>query len=727
MKKIIFRGALAALVCAVLPLHAQITWPRQLPSSVGEITVYQPQIDTYTGNQFTAHAAVSIAQAGGKPPVFGAVFFTATVATDLGTDTVNIENITVTNSRFPSATAGTADAVSQAIAQAATQDNLTLSQTQLLSQLALTQKEQAAAQNLNNTPPQILFETQPTVLVVIDGEPKLTQAPNSSLMTVVNTPFFIALDPETKTYYLRGGGQWLSTTNILQGPWTVADAVPGPVAKLSTAQQLAQPTSAQPEPAGVPPQVIVTTQPTELIQTTGPAEYGPIENTNLLYVTNTDSDVFMDINTQSLYVLLSGRWFSAATQSGPWTYVQSSQLPADFSSIPPGLPISNVLASIPNTDAAKNAVLDAQIPQTAKIERTAEGPKVIYAGDPKFEPVAKSSPVSYAVNTKDNVVQVADTYYVCSDAVWYQSAAALGPWVVSTQIPQSIYAIPPTCPAYPVTYCNIYSVTPDVVYCGYLPGYTGSYVYGGTVVYGTGWPYNGWYGDAFFPRPVTWGFGATFSTGWGCWGFGVGAGWGAASFGCGYNSGWWGAGNYHWNNWNWNNNWNQNVNVNRNVTNNYNTNINRTVNNLYRNHPNRLTPGERTRLQNNENHLANQETHLQNQIDRDRSNPDSIAAQEQRRRDREQENRDDAQQKIDRQELQNREHPNRDDVYADRDGNVYRHDPNEGWQRRENNEWHRPSGDDYNRNRGDLNRQFGARAHGEVHRSAPRGGGGRRR
>ncbi len=50
-------------------------------------------------------------------------------------------------------------------------------------------------------------------------------------------------------------------------------------------------------------------------------------------------------------------------------------------------------------------------------------------------------------------------------------------------------------------------------------GYTGSYVVGRAVVFGTGWPYNPWFGNVFIPRPVTLGFGATFSTGWGCWGF----------------------------------------------------------------------------------------------------------------------------------------------------------------------------------------------------------------
>ncbi len=681
----------AALVSATAHwAAAQITtWPQQLASPAGEVTLYQPQIDTYSGNQFTAHAAVSVAQPKGKAPTFGAIFFTATLATDRDNGLATVQTLAVTNSRFPTAAQSTANAAVQAITQAGSQGSVTLSQTQLLAQLALTQTEQAAAANLNNTPPQIWFETEPSVLVTIDGEPKLAAAPNSSLLTVVNSPFFIALDPTTKTYYLHGGGQWLSTANVLQGPWTPVASVPAAVSTLAAAQPAEHDTAPTTGPA---PQVLVATQPTELIQTAGPAEYGPIENTNLLYVTNTDSDVLMDIDTQSLYVLLSGRWFTSASPEGPWTFVPPAQLPADFSRIPSGLPISNVLASVPGTQTAQNAVLDAQVPQTAAIQRTAPGPKVTYDGAPKFEPVTGVPAASYAVNTEHSVVKVENTYYVCSDGAWFQAADPVGPWIVSITVPPVIYTIPPVCPIYPVTYCRIYSSTPDVVYCGYLPGYTGSYVYGGTVVYGTGWPYTPWFGTVFIPRPVTWGFAASFNPVWGGWGFAVGGGWGAAAFGCSWHSGWWGAANSHWNNWN------QNVTINRNVTIN-NTTINRHVTNIYRNHPDRLTPQERARVENNDHpetaamhHSATTVTHQPGQT-----------------------------------EVTHRETTTaRNDVYADRDGNIYRHNGS-SWQQRDGEAWREPASRNFARTRTDLNRQFAARTHSEYHPVARGGGGGRRR
>lgn len=718
----IFTAVLFLVACIPQAWTQEITrWPLSATSPAGEITVYQPQIESFSGNQFTAHSAVSVAQSTGEP-VFGAIFFTASLLTDRDAGTVSVESVNITKAVFPATPGFAPFEVNQAISNAISQWDITLSQDQLLAQLAVTEQQEKASANLDNTPPNIIFETQPSVLVTIDGEPKLVQAPNSNIMTVVNTPFFLALDPDTKTYYLHGAGEWLSSPNVLNGPWTPATNVPDAVSALAESHQDPSGTDTAAD-GGETPLVVVATQPTELIQTTGPAEYGPIDGTNLLYVTNTESDVFMDIDTQTLFVLLSGRWYSAASQSGPWTYVAANALPADFARIPAGSPKASVLASVAGTEPANNAALDAAIPQTAAIQRTAPGPDVTYDGDPKFEPVASDSSVSYAVNTTHSVVEVDDAYYVCSDGVWYQGPAAVGPWTVSVEIPEVIYTIPPTCPIYPVTFCTIYSHTPDVVVCGYLPGYVGSYVCNGAVVYGTGWRYNPWFGTYFIPRPVTWGFGASFHVGWGTWGFAVGGGWRVGAFAAGWNSGWWGWSNYHWNNWNWNRGWNQNLTINRNVT----RNVNRTVinHNIYRNHPDRLTADERDRLQYNEQNLAGQERRDENQLDRDRGNQEDSA---QRQVDRDQMQRDENREQRDQNRLSGNALGDADgnDVFADGDGSVYRH-TGDGWQQRQDNEW-RDAGndDDLRQRREDLNRQFGARARGDV-RERSFGGGGVRR
>ncbi len=82
---------------------------------------------------------------------------------------------------------------------------------------------------------------------------------------------------------------------------------------------------------------MVATEPTELIFTQGEPKWAPIGDLDLLYLENTDSDVFLDISTQSYYVLASGRWFAgkAIAETSIWENVPNDELPEAFSDIPP--------------------------------------------------------------------------------------------------------------------------------------------------------------------------------------------------------------------------------------------------------------------------------------------------------------------------------------------------------------------------------------------------------
>lgn len=51
--------------------------------------------------------------------------------------------------------------------------------------------------------------------------------------------------------------------------------------------------------------------------TRGEPAYTPIAKTLLLYVTNSDYEIFMDTKTQNYYTLLAGRWFHAKAFTGP--------------------------------------------------------------------------------------------------------------------------------------------------------------------------------------------------------------------------------------------------------------------------------------------------------------------------------------------------------------------------------------------------------------------------
>lgn len=92
-------------------------------------------------------------------------------------------------------------------------------------------------------------------------------------------------------------------------------------------------------------------------------------------MTNTDGDIFLDDAAQQYYVLLSGRWFRAKSMEGPWSYA-GGDLPKNFAKIPEDSKKASVLASVPGTVQASDAVLLAQIPTTVTVNRAEAEAKV---------------------------------------------------------------------------------------------------------------------------------------------------------------------------------------------------------------------------------------------------------------------------------------------------------------------------------------------------------------
>jgi hypothetical protein len=118
---------------------------------------------------------------------------------------------------------------------------------------------------------------------------------------------------------------------------------------------------------------------------------------------------------------------------------------------------------------------------------------------------------------------------------------------VCVTVPEDVQNLPPSCPVYNVKYVYVYDYTPSVVYVGYTPGYTWSFIHGGCVVYGTGYRYRPWYGHHYYPRPVTYGFGVHWNpyTGWG-FSFGFSYGWLGVGWHRPYYTCWWGPAGYRY-------------------------------------------------------------------------------------------------------------------------------------------------------------------------------------
>ncbi|HEY9258906.1 hypothetical protein, partial [Chitinophaga sp.] len=495
----------------------------------------QPQ--SLSNDNLSAIAAVSFEKKSADP-IFGAVWIDAKVITDRETRLVTLQDIKVSNIKFP----GDADSAKLRQLKALLESELPkhplhITLDDVLSTLAENNPSAASADGLKNDPPEIIYKEQASLLVTIDGEPKMQTDKTLGMPRVVNSPFVIVQEKSNHPYYLYAGGRWFRTTS-LTGSWSYEKKPPSAIRKVG--DKIAANNHDTPISLDSLPLIVVSTVPAELIQSYGKAVFNAVAGTGLLYMDNSPDNIFMDIASQEYYVLLSGRWYLSRSLQGPWDYVTPDNLPKDFAKIQEGTSKDVVLASVPGTPAAREAVMDAQVPQTAKVDRKKATTTVTYDGTPKFEAVSNTA-LEYAVNTSSTVLKEGGVYYVVDKGVWFTGNSPQGPWVVATTRPADVDKIPANSPVYNIKYVYIYDVTPDVVYMGYTPGYTGCYVMGPTVVYGTGYYYAPWYGAMYYPRPVTWGFGMSYNpwTGWSI-GFGVSVGFFHFGIGYGFGGGWWG-------------------------------------------------------------------------------------------------------------------------------------------------------------------------------------------
>jgi hypothetical protein len=498
-------------------------WPREVIKGGAKLVYYQPQLDEWKQyRQLTADVAFSLTPAGGKA-IPGVASLTAQTDTDMEKRMVLIRDIQITSVRFPSAEPDSQQNLDQTFRQLFPSNAVTISLDRLLAGLEHS-KATATPVAVKNDPPQIFLSKQPAILLFVDGEPVQAPIEKTKLEFVVNTNWDLFFDKSAKKYYLLTDETWMTAT-ALAGPWAVTATLPKEMAQLPANQnwddvKKAIPPTVSPSQRG--PLVFFTSKPAELIQLDGEPVYSTIPGTQIVYATNTENDLFFHNGERYFYYLVSGRWFKATQLEGPWSYA-SAELPADFKLIPPNHPLGYVLASVPGTREADDAVILAQIPSSAVVNRAeAEAKvKVQYVGDPEFKPIEQTS-LQYATNTPEKVIKYGDLYYLCFQGVWFISTHPAGPWKTCDSVPQEIYTIPPSSPVHNVTYVTISNPTTATVQCDHTAGYMGMFLAGTavglTIAYGSGWYYPPYYYwgpmypyPIYRPWPVTYGVAARYN------------------------------------------------------------------------------------------------------------------------------------------------------------------------------------------------------------------------
>jgi hypothetical protein len=521
-------------------------WPRAYETDAkAQLLLYQPQVASWDGRKrMVAYAAVSYQGSGAPKPVLGTVKVEADTNVWVDDRLVRISPLQITEANFPALTREQVrDLVSKLDGGIPDHERVIA----LDRVLAAVDKSQIAPKNADGIkadPPPIFFSTRSAVLLNFDGDPIWSPIANNDLKFAVNTNWDVFWHEASGTYFLRRDTDWFKASAV-KGPWSAADSLPASFSQLPADENWADVTAAVPRAAksAAVPRVFVSTVPAELILVRGAPLYFAVAGTRLVWVSNTESDVFRLGQTGTIYYLVAGRWFSAPDFSGPWTFA-TPNLPQDFKKISLEHPRSRVLASVPGTPQAAEAVLLAQVPQTARVNRKeTKAPAVVYQGDPQFEAIPQTT-VARAVNTDKDIIKVGDLYYMCFQGVWFMGRSPNGPWEVTSSVPGQIYEIPVSSPSHNVTYVTVEDDddSDEWVTFAAVAGYTGLMVGWGCAVWGSGWyypPYVGYGGfyPVYYPFYPTYGYGAWYNPWTG--GYGRGAAWygpyGGAGVGARYN------------------------------------------------------------------------------------------------------------------------------------------------------------------------------------------------
>ncbi len=483
-------------------------WPRVFKDDGNELQLFQPQIDEWAdGVRIQARFAVLVNLKGSLKPAAGVITVDARTETNHETRTVVIKDFEISAMKFGMEDDQYREDVMLATKKLFPKKKVTTSLDRLL---AMMHPEEAPAKPVvvKNDPPIIHVRQAPARLLMFDGNPAFAPVQGGTdFYYAVNTNWDLFRKGEGSTYYLLNEGQWL-TSSHLEGPWEAIHQLPVDFNSLPPNDNWKDvKAEIPPKPKGAlgrAPEIIYSIGPSELILIDGEPTLKRISETQLSYVSNTESDLFWHSGTRQFYYLVAGRWFRSATLQGPWTFC-TDELPPDFAQIPANHSKGRVLASVPGTPEAKEAVLQAQLPTLATVNRKeVVPPQVSYIGEPEFKPIEGTS-ISYASNTSSTVLQVATHYYLCEKGVWFTSPDPKGPWALAEKVPEDIYSIPPSSPVHNVSYVKVYDTSETDVTYGYTSGYMGGFVVGATVVWGTGYyypPYYYW--GPMYPYPIYW-------------------------------------------------------------------------------------------------------------------------------------------------------------------------------------------------------------------------------
>jgi hypothetical protein len=161
-------------------------WPRQVALANASAEIYLPQVNSWSGNTLSFRAAVSVKASGAKDETFGVVFGTARTHVDASSRTVALNELVLTQAKFPTLPDNGLAYLQQLQAQLPVA-MATMSLDLLAGELAASQTVKPKTVQVNNTPPKVIISYSPAILVPIDGAPSIRKVPDTRFERIINT------------------------------------------------------------------------------------------------------------------------------------------------------------------------------------------------------------------------------------------------------------------------------------------------------------------------------------------------------------------------------------------------------------------------------------------------------------------------------------------------------------------------------------------------------------
>ena len=494
-------------------LNNLTNYPRIEKFEQGSVQVDFPTVESWPDFRFLkAWLPVEVSLNGDSQARIGSAYVQARTDINFEQRTVSISNLKVLRTKF--STENKSETVTNLVSQAfqGRESIVPLDVVlRLLPEDFEIPEQGGDVSRLNLEPPAIVVSETPLKLLSIDKEPVRAKVKNTELEYVVNTNWNVFYYSPDEQWYVLNDGTWQLNNYLSDGGWTTTDKLPDDFDKLALDDHWAEVQEALPasKPTNPPVPFVISLQATELVLLDGAPRLKAINETGISYASNTKSDLFSFAG--NWYFLVSGRWFKNGVLEGKWQSVK--ELPEAFAKIPADHEKGHVLYSVAGTRQAKLALIEAALPHSVSVAKGAGAAlEVTWIGEPRFETI-DTTELQRGMNTPFQVIRHNNFYYLCYEGAWYFSESSTGPWKVALQIPDEIYRIPATDPAYNVTFVRLgteQDKQQEHVNYNYSSGYKGNFSTRVSVVYGTGWhnPSNVYWDSA--NNPAYWHYGHTY-------------------------------------------------------------------------------------------------------------------------------------------------------------------------------------------------------------------------